>query len=91
VLQGTVFRAPATPTCVKGQTCSRPAPGVTLRFSRDGSIVAGVKTGDDGSYRIGLPAGRYSVSAAQPVRPQEVNVPRAGVLRVDFILETKIR
>jgi hypothetical protein len=91
-LEGTVFRAPATPTCVKGQPCSRPAPGVTLHFSRSGStVVGGVRTRNDGTYRVSLSPGRYSVSAAQPVRPRQVSVPREGVRRVDFTLETKIR
>jgi hypothetical protein len=91
-LEGTVFRAPATPTCVKGQSCRRPAPGVTLRFSKAGSgAVASVKSGHDGTYRVGLTAGRYSVSSVQPVRPRQVDIARGRVRRVDFTIETRIR
>jgi hypothetical protein len=89
-LEGIVFRAPATPTCAKGQSCSRRAPGVTLHFSRDG-VVGGVMTADDGTYRVDLAPGRYSVSAVQPVRPRQVTVLRDRVRRVDFTMETRIR
>jgi hypothetical protein len=90
-LEGAVFRAPATPTCVKGQSCSRRAPGVTLRFSRDASLVAHVKTRSDGTYRVSLPPGRYSVSGAHPVRPQSVRVRATDLQHVDFAIDTRIR
>ena len=90
-MQGTVTRGPITPTCVQGQPCSGPARGVTLSFSRGGSVVATVKTHDDGTYRVSLPAGRYFVSGAQPVRPQQVGVRGGAFRRVDFSIDTKIR
>jgi hypothetical protein len=90
-LEGTVFRAPATPTCAKGQSCSKPAPGVTLRLSSGGSPGARITTRADGTYKIGLAPGRYAVRAAQPVRPRVVEVARRRVRRVDFTLETRIR
>jgi hypothetical protein len=90
-LEGTVFGAPATPTCAKGQSCSRPAPGVTLRFSKSGSVVARVKTGNDGSYEISLAAGGYFVASGQPVRPEQVTVADGSVRHVDFTFDTKIR
>ena len=90
-LQGTVTRGPTTPTCTLGQSCSEPAAGVTLRFSKGGSVVARVKTGDDGAYRVTLPAGRYTVTGAQPLRPQQVSAPDRRFRRVDFTIDTKIR
>ena len=89
-LEGSVARGPITPTCVQGQPCSAPARGVTLTFSRGGSVVARTKTEDDGTYRVGLPAGRYFVMGVQPVRPQQVTV-GSGYRRVDFAIDTKIR
>jgi len=63
---------------------------VTLSFSKGGSIVARVKTRDDGAYRVSLPPGRYFVNGVQPVRPQQVSV-SSGFRRVDFAIDTKIR
>jgi hypothetical protein len=90
-LQGKVARGPISPTCAIGKPCSAPARGLSLSFSRDGRVVASVKTGDDGSYRVELPAGRYVVMGAQPVRPQHVTVSTGRFHRVDFSIDTKIR
>jgi hypothetical protein len=90
-LQGTVFRGPVTPTCVKGQSCSRPAPGVSLGFQK-GGYVAWIKTRKDGSYKIAIPAGRYSVTVTgAPVRPKQVSVKRGRVRHLDFVIDTRIR
>jgi len=53
-------------------------------------VVAHVKTKDDGTYRVSLPAGRYFVMGVQPVRPQHVTV-GGGFRRVNFGIDTKIR
>jgi hypothetical protein len=90
-LQGTVTRGPITPTCSQNEPCSAPAPDVTLSFSTGGKVIARVKTGDEGAYRVELPAGRYFVLGPQPVRPQQVDVPGSGFRRVDFSYDTKIR
>jgi hypothetical protein len=90
-LQGTVARGPITPTCSKNEPCTEPARDVTLTFSKAGKVVASVKTGDDGSYRVKLAPGRYFVLGGQPVRPQQVDVPASGLRRVDFSIDTKIR
>jgi hypothetical protein len=90
-LQGTVARGPITPTCSQNTSCTAPARGITLSFSKAGQVVAHAKTGDDGSYRVELPAGRYFVLGVQPVRPQHVDVPANGFRRVDFSIDTKIR
>jgi hypothetical protein len=90
-LRGTVARGPITPTCSKNTSCTAPARGLTLTFSKDGKVVARAKTGDDGTYRVELSAGRYFVLGPQPVRPQHVNVSGDGFRRVDFSIDTKIR
>jgi hypothetical protein len=90
-LQGTVARGPITPTCSKDTSCTAPARNMPLTFSKDGKVVARIKTGDDGSYRVELPAGRYFVLGPQPVRPQHVDVAASGFGRVNFSIDTKIR
>ncbi|HEY6149436.1 MAG TPA: hypothetical protein VIW19_02870 [Gaiellaceae bacterium] len=90
-LQGKVVRGPITPTCSQNTSCTAPARGLTLTFSKDGKVVATVKTRDDGTYRVELPAGRYFVLGPQPVRPQHVDVSGEGFRRVDFSFDTKIR
>jgi hypothetical protein len=90
-VDGTVSRGPITPTCVQGKACSEPARGVTLTFSKGGSVVARVKTSDDGTFRVNLPVGRYFVQGVQPVRPQQIRVLSGSFLRVDFAIDTKIR
>jgi hypothetical protein len=85
------MRGPITPTCSQNESCSEPAGEVTLTFSKAGKVVARAKTGDDGTYRVELPAGRYFVLGPQPVRPQHVDVAASGFRRVDFAYDTKIR
>jgi hypothetical protein len=86
-----VSRGPITPTCTIGKPCTAPARGLTLSFSKSGSVVARTQTGDDGSYRVELPAGTYFVMGSQPVRPQHVMVSTGRFRRVDFSIDTKIR
>ena len=90
-LRGTVVRGPITPTCSKNESCTAPAGGLTLSFSKDGKVVARVQTDNDGSYRVELSSGRYFVLGPQPVRPQHVDVSGDGFRRVDFSIDTKIR
>jgi hypothetical protein len=90
-LRGTVVRGPITPTCSKGTSCTAPAGGLKLTFSKDGKVVARVTTGDDGTYTVRLPTGSYFVMGVQPVRPQHVDVSGDGFRRVDFSIDTKIR
>ena len=54
-------------------------------------VVAHTKTNEDGIYRVGLAAGRYFVTGARPVRPQQVSVGSGGFRRVDFTIDTGIR
>ena len=95
-LYGRVVIYPAKPVCEVGTPCSRPAPGLTLRFSRQGHVVARTTTGKDGRYRIALAAGRYGVRVRHPsrlgagLRPRSVTVPDA-YKRVNFTYDIGIR
>ena len=62
-LYGHVTRGPISPTCVAEQPCSAPAAGATLRFLRNGQLVAMTRVKEDGTYRIALLPGVYTVAA----------------------------
>lgn len=95
-LYGTVHRGPLTPVCRVGEPCDGPA-HVTLLFSRSGRVVGRVHTRSDGSYRIRLRAGRYTVRTASPSifertpKPSTATVPRVGYRRINFNIDTGIR
>jgi Carboxypeptidase regulatory-like domain len=96
VLHGTVLAAPATPVCMPRIPCMRPAGGVVLAFSRGGSVRARVTTAADGSYRLALGGGTYSVRVTRPagvrrLSPSVVAVARGQIKRVTFYLDTGIR
>jgi hypothetical protein len=94
-LQGTVTKGPTTPVCRAGQTCTAPAQ-VTLLFRR-ASRVYRIRTAPDGSYRIVLPTGYYTVTTVERIgisrniRPQAVHVRRGHVDRLNFSIDTGIR
>ncbi|MGB2874570.1 MAG: hypothetical protein WBB76_03760 [Gaiellaceae bacterium] len=90
-LHGIVMRGPISPTCVAEKPCSAPASGVTLRFSRNGAVVARARTRANGSYRVSLAPGRYSVAGGRDLQPARVKVLNGRFLRVDFSIDTGIR
>ena len=94
-LHGVVLIDPAYPVCKVGVPCTRPAKNVWLVFLRSGH-TARTRTGDDGRYRITLPAGTYAVTspnhaAGRGLTPARVSV-RTGVYRrIAFRLDVGIR
>ena len=95
-LRGVVMRGPVRPVCDDSKPCDEPAPGVVLRFKRDGRVVARVTTGSGGRYRVLLRPGRYAVSTpnGRPVgglSPRLVRVPSGRVARVNFHIDTGIQ
>jgi hypothetical protein len=95
-LQGRVMRGPIMPVCRVNVPCDAPAKGVTLRFARNGRIVARVTTNSKGWYRVVLKPGRYSVRTngrgpeAVP-KPALATATSGRFRRVDFHLDTGIR
>ncbi len=90
------MRGPITPVCMVGVPCSERAANVVLVFSRSGRVVARTTTHQNGSYRLTLRPGRYSVrttirTLGSGLSPRLVVVPRNRVRRVDFDLDTGIR
>jgi len=95
-LFGTVTRAPTMPVCVAGQPCSKPAAGVTLTFLHGGVPAKSVVTTAQGTYRVLLAPGVYSVrvsglSRIQRLSPVTVTVRRGVVARQAFVIDTGIR
>jgi hypothetical protein len=95
-LSGTVIVSPATPVCRTGSSCSRPARGLTLVFSREGNETGKVKTDGHGRYRIALAAGRYAVRVAHArlgsgLAPGTVTVRSGAFGNVHFRYDPGIR
>jgi hypothetical protein len=83
-LHGIVTRGPTTPVCQVGKSCSEPALGAVLVFSRGGTVAARVRAGAGGRYAVRLRPGFYAVQVAPKpkigtgLRPRDVHV-RADV------------
>jgi hypothetical protein len=95
-LFGTVTRAPTMPVCIAGQPCSKPAVGVRLTFMHDGAAAKSVVTGTNGTYRVLLAPGVYTVRVSglgrmQRMTPTTVTVRRGLVARQAFVIDTGIR
>jgi hypothetical protein len=95
-LRGKVMRGPTQPVCHVKEPCEEPAPGVRLVFYRSGKVVARARTNQKGWYRITLRPGRYAVSTMNPrvarnFTPKSAAVPKTGVKRQDFNIDTGIR
>lgn len=96
VLSGYALVAPAEPICMPRVPCSRPASGIVLTFTRHDAVRARVTTAADGSYRVTLAPGTYTVKVTHPVpirvlRPTSVTVAAGHVKRVTFYLDSGIR
>lgn len=95
-LRGLVTLSPTRPVCIEERPCSKPAAGVVLVFRRDGGSVTRVTTRADGTYRVLLRPGRYTVVAPRyrvgsGITPQTVRVPRGRVAHLDFEIDTGIQ
>ncbi len=95
-LRGLVTLSPTRPVCIEEQPCSKPAAGVVLVFRRDGGLVTRVTTRPDGTYRVLLRPGRYTVvtpryRVGSGITPHTVRVPRGRVAHIDFEIDTGIQ
>jgi hypothetical protein len=92
-LYGDVTRGPITPICTAEQPCSAPAANTTLAFSLSGNEVGRTRTRADGTYRIALAPGTYTVRAlaTRPIEPVKAWVRRGHFRKVDFSIDTGIR
>lgn len=95
-LRGTVVVSPSRPVCVEGRPCTAPAPGIVLRFARNGRVVARTTTRADGTYRVLLRPARYAVSFSpnpgrRAIAPSTVRVPVGRVVLVDFEIDSGLQ
>jgi hypothetical protein len=95
-LRGKVMRGPIQPVCRVDVPCEEPAKGVRLVFYRSGKAVARATTNQKGWYRVTLRPGRYAVSTMNPrvaksFTPKSATVPKTGVGRQDFDIDTGLR
>jgi hypothetical protein len=95
-LRGVVMRGPTKPVCEDYEPCEEPAAGVLLQFRQSNRIVARVKTGSRGGYRVKLRPGRYGVTTPKRgvgagLTPRSVRVPKGRLARVDFHIDTGIQ
>jgi hypothetical protein len=95
-LRGKVMRGPTQPVCRVNEPCEEPARGVRLVFYRSGKAVARATTNQKGWYRVTLRPGRYAVSTMNPrvaknFSPKSATVPKTGVKRQDFDIDTGLR
>jgi hypothetical protein len=92
-LYGDVTRGPISPVCRAGQPCTAPAAGAVLVFSRSGRERGRAHVRTDGTYRIALATGTYSVRAVskRPLAPAKAWVRKGRYRHVDFSIDTGIR
>ena len=95
-LRGKVMRGPIQPVCRTNEPCEEPARGVRLVFYRAGKVVGRATTNQKGWYRVTLRPGRYAVSTMNPrvamnFTPKTATVPKTGLKRQDFDIDTGIR
>jgi hypothetical protein len=92
-LYGKVTRGPIMPVCIAEEPCSGPASGAVIVFLRSGHETARTRTAANGTYRLALTPGTYTVHVlrARPVDPATTWVPRGHFRHVDFSIDTGIR
>lgn len=95
-LRGVVLIDPGYPVCPVNKPCTRPAQHVWLVFSRSDRVVTRTRTGDDGSYRVRLKPGTYTVRSPSQGRLRQLQPTRVAVTagryrRVVFKLDIGIQ
>ena len=95
-LYGVVRKGPTRTVCQVGVPCDAPAE-VTLVFARGGAEVGRTRSGPDGSYRIRLASGYFTVRTLERlgitrnIRPANVHVRAGHFDKLDFSIDTGIR
>jgi hypothetical protein len=95
-VHGTVSAGPTCPVERVGKPCP-PRPVVaTIQASARDRVVASTPSAADGSYRLELPTGAYTISAVTSTpfprcSPREVNIIAAKTIEVDLSCDTGIR
>ncbi|MCP9485468.1 MAG: carboxypeptidase-like regulatory domain-containing protein [Gaiellaceae bacterium MAG52_C11] len=95
-IRGLVLRGPTQPVCTIGTPCEEPAARELLSVTRGGRIVARIRTGSDGRFRVSLAPGRYTVATTasgfgRSASPVFVLVRSGRYARVTLRIDTGIR
>jgi hypothetical protein len=94
-LYGTAVISPGQPVCRAGESCTKPAAGMTLVFTSTRGVAKSVVTSATGTYRIRLAPGTYTVRVGANriarINPFKVVVRRGLLLRRDFAIDVGIR
>jgi hypothetical protein len=95
-IRGIVLRSPTKPVCEAGVSCSAPAAGVVLLFTRADRVVARTKTRPNGSFRVALSPGAYVVRTFRKLpfggaQPRSVRVAPGRFTVVRIVVDTGIR
>ena len=94
-LFGSAVISPAQPVCRVGESCSKPAVGMTLVFTSQRGATKSVVTSSKGMYRVQLSPGTYTVRVAKNriarISPSTVVVRGGALLRRNFAIDVGIR
>jgi hypothetical protein len=95
-LRGKVLIEPGYPVCRVDQPCTRPASDTVLVFTRKRRPPRRIRTSDDGSFRITLRPGSYTVAAPgegrmRKLAPARIVVVRGRYRQLTFKLDVGIR
>ena len=89
---GIVTKSPTKPTCTEGQSCSAPASSATVQALVNGKVARQTVTGSNGSYRLPLHPGSYTLRVVGAFKGGTVRVTvGAGWTRRNLKLDTGIR
>jgi Carboxypeptidase regulatory-like domain len=97
-IQGKVLLGPMCPVLQSGSPCpDRPIEADITVTALDGKVVATGHSDTDGSYRISLGPGSYTVTAKRPggafgaSKPATVEVTADSYVRLDVLVDSGIR
>ena len=94
-VQGVVRVGPTCPVEQAGSPCPDRPLATQLQFVRGSDVVATVRSGDDGRFRVALDPGSYTIRPAKAglpsLRPVEVTVPTHGFASVTLTFDSGIR
>jgi len=94
-IRGVVLSGPSCPVEQAGSPCPDRPLATELEVVRGSSVVATVRSGDDGRFRVALEPGVYTIRAASggfpSLRPVQVRVPSAAYANITLTFDSGIR
>jgi len=91
-VEGVVRRSPTKNICSEEESCSAPAPGVTVQAWESGGLVAQTTTDANGQFSFSLANSEYTVKAlGRGAQPQTIAVQTSSPVHLSFMVDTGIR